>query len=127
MTLESKIHFWAYALTCDGEIEDILAAWNGAGPWRWELRERFFFGAYLNSRPVGGVRVQLHEFFPDSASLAMYPGPGTVDGFRYEKGFTVQLEIHADSSLPKEETDEVVRRLFELIRAENIKTIDPYA
>lgn len=125
--MESQIHFWAYALTCNKEIEDIRTEWNKAGPWQWELRERFFFGSYLNARPAEGVRVQLHEFFPDSESHAMYPGPGTVDGFRYKTGFTVQLEIHADSPLSKAGTDEVVRRLFQVIGAENVKAIDPYA
>lgn len=125
--MESQIHFWAYALTCDKEIEDIASAWNDAGPWQWELRERFFFGSYLNSRPAEGARVHLHEFFPDSQSLLMYPGPGIVDGFDYRKGFTAQLELHADSPLSKEMVDGEFRRLMEFVGAENIKMIDPYA
>lgn len=125
--MERTIHFWAYALTCDKEIEEIAARWNEAGPWRWEIRDRFFFGVYLNTRPADGIRIHLHEFFPDSEINAMYPGPGIVDGFEYRKGFTVQLEIDAESPWSKEEIDGVLRHLLEAIGAEKIKTIEPYA
>ena len=125
--MDHRTHYWACALTCDKEIEDIAAAWNEAGPWQWELRERFFFGSYLNSRPAEGVRVHLHEFFPDSQSLFLYPGPGTVEGFRYDKGFTAQLELQADSSMSKEEIDGVFAQLLTMIGAEHVCTIDPYA
>ena len=125
--MEHLIHFWAYVLTCDKEIEEILTVWNDAGPWQWQLRERFIFGFYLNTRPADGVRVQLHEFFPDSKSHAMYPGPGTVDGISYTEGFTAQLELHKDSPLSKEEIDGVFKQLLAAIGAENVRTIEPYA
>lgn len=122
--LDSQYHFWACALTCSSEIEDILLAWNEAGPWRWELRERYFFGTYLNARPAEGLRIQLHEFSQDGG---FYTGPGTVDGFRYDRGYTVQFELPPNCLMGKEEINEVFRGLLDAIAAENVNTIDPYA
>jgi hypothetical protein len=53
---------WAYDFECDQPLERMLTAFNAAGPWRWELRDSAWYGDYLNTQPISGVRVRIHEY-----------------------------------------------------------------
>ncbi|HXG67001.1 MAG TPA: hypothetical protein VNO70_18000 [Blastocatellia bacterium] len=118
--------YWAYVFTCDKPIEAILTAWNEAGPWQWGLRDSAWYGDYLNTRPAEGVRVRIHEFPSQASEAGPFLGPGTVEGIRYDQGYTALLQIEAESSATKAEINEVLRGLLERINAEKIKGIEPY-
>jgi hypothetical protein len=118
--------YWAYVFTCEQPIEAILADWNEAGPWQWQLRDSAWYGDYLNTRPIKGLRVRIHEFPSQASEAGPFLGPGTVEGVRYDRGYTVLLQIEAGSSAMKAEVDEVIRGSLGRISAENIKEIEPY-
>ena len=118
-------NYWAYVFTFDEPIETLLSNFNEAGPWQWELRESSWYGDYLNVRPVTGVRVRIHEF-PQANEGGVFVGPGIVEGFRYDKGYTALLEIEAESPATKAEINEVFQSLLSKISAQNIKEIEPY-
>lgn len=118
--------YWAYVFTCDKPIEVILAVCNEAGPWQWVLRESAWYGDYLSTWSFKGLRVRIHEFPSQASEAGVFVGPGTVEGVRYDQGYTALLEIESESSATKAEIDEVFRGLLERINAENIKEIEPY-
>ena len=53
---------WAYDFTCNQPIEAVLAAFNAAGPWQWQLHETTVYGDYLNCRPMQQVRLRVHSY-----------------------------------------------------------------
>src|SRR6185503_5302794 len=110
--------YWAYDFSCDQPIEAILAAFNAAGPWQWELRESGVYGDYLNSRPEKHVRARIHEypFTGDS---------GTFVGLR-DRGFTALLQADAESVSTRANIDGVFRGLLLAIKAMNVTEIEPY-
>ena len=118
--------YWAYVFTCDLPIESIQAAWIAAGPWPWTARDSAWYGDYLNSRPAEGVRVRLHEFPSHASEAGPFVGPGVVDGFRYDRGYTLLLQIEEGSAATKAQIDEVIRGLWEKIGAENIRATEAY-
>ena len=111
MTLEA---YWAYDFSCGQSLEAICAVFNAAGPWRWQVRDSYFYGDYLNTRPATGVRLRVHE----------YP-QAFFEGFR-EQGFSALLQIEADTSVEKVEVDAVFRGLLSRIMATGITEIEPY-
>ena len=107
--------YWAYDFACERSMQEIRAAFNAAGPWQWEQRERIHYGDYLSSRPTEGVQLKVHE----------YPGgDGWVIGLG-DKGFKAQLEIPADS-MARAEIDGIFRRLLQAIDATSVTRIEPY-
>lgn len=106
--------YWAYDFACDLSMEAMLAAFNAAGPWRWDLSDSATYGDYLNCRPDEEVHVRVHE----------YPQMLFV-GLR-DKGFSALLEIHAESTATRFEVDDVFRRLLQTVEATNITEIEPY-
>lgn len=99
--------YWAYAFTCDLPMDAMASAWNAAGPWRWEVRDSHWYGDYLNTRPMDGVRVRIHE---------------SADRSRY----TCLLQIDRDSSATRAQIDNVLRSLLERIDVRTTTPIEPY-
>ncbi|MGH3086065.1 MAG: hypothetical protein ACRDSJ_01950 [Rubrobacteraceae bacterium] len=118
--------YWAYVFTCEEPIEAILAVCNEAGPWRWQLRDSAWYGDYLNTQPVEGLRVRIHEFPSQASEAGVFAGPGTVEGVRYDRGYTSLLAIRDESPATRADVDEVLRGLMERIGARNIQAIQPY-
>ena len=110
--------YWAYDFACDRSLADILAAFNAAGPWQWDLHESAWYGDYLNARPLDGVRVRVHAY-PQAGE------GGVFVGLR-DKGFSASLQIEAECSATQAEVDEVLRRLLNRVSAEDLKEIEPY-
>jgi hypothetical protein len=107
--------YWAYDFGCDLPMQDIRAAFNAAGPWQWEQRERIHYGDYLSSRPTEGVWLKVHA----------YPGDyGSVVGLG-DKGFKAQLEMPVDSTA-QAEIDGIFRRLLQAINATSVTRIERY-
>ena len=117
---------WAFVFTCDLPMEAILEDWNAAGPWQWTLRDSAWYGDYLNTRPVEGVRARIHEFPQQASEAGVFVGPGTVEGVRYESGYTALLQIEDGSRATKAEIDATLAGLLRQIGAENIREIEPY-
>jgi hypothetical protein len=82
--------YWAYDFACDRSLEDMLAVFNEAGPWRWEMHESAWYGDYLNTRPSNEVRVRVHEY-PQGGEGGMFVG-------LRDRGFSALLQIEAESS-----------------------------
>jgi hypothetical protein len=121
----SRKVYWAYVFTCTRPIEEILAAFNAAGPWQWQMRDSAWYGDYLAARPGEGVRLRVHEF-PSSGSeeAGVYVGPGTVGGVTYDQGLTALLEVESQAS--RADIDCTFRGLLDSIGAANVKEIEPY-
>ena len=113
-----KASYWAYDFTCDQQIEAILAAFNAAGPWQWELRDSAVYGDYLSCRPGEGVRVRVHEY-PQTGAY------GTVVGLR-DKGFSALLRIDPEGMATRSGIDGIFRSLMQAIDAKNMAEIEPY-
>jgi hypothetical protein len=109
---------WAYDFACDRPIEAVLAAFNAAGPWAWQLRETVVYGDYLNCRPMEHVRLRVHEY-PFAGAYGTFTGLG-------DTGFKALLQIDAESSATQSEIDRVFRRLLQAIDASNVSEIEPY-
>jgi len=118
MSIKSYWAYWAYDFGCDQSLEDMLSVFNEAGPWHWVLRDSAWYGDYLNTNPTGGVRVRVHEY-PQRGEAGMFVG-------LRRKGFSILLEIKAESSAAQAEVDEVFRGLMERVNATNITEIEPY-
>jgi hypothetical protein len=110
--------YWAYDFLCDRPLESLLALFNEAGPWQWEMRESAWYGDYLNARPSDGVRVRIHEY-PQTGE------GGVFVGLR-DKGFSALLQIEADSPATQAEIDQVFRELLTRAPATGITEIEPY-
>jgi hypothetical protein len=110
--------YWAYDFACDLPIEDILAAFNAAGPWQWGLRESAVYGDYLNCRPNEYVRLRVHEY-PQTGAY------GTFIGLR-DKGFSALLEIESSDDVTQAEIDGVFRGLLQTVKATGTTEIEPY-
>lgn len=108
---------WAYDFACGRSLEDLLALFNAAGPWSWQLRDGEAYGEYLNVRPLDGVRVRVHAY-PQAGGL------GTFTGLR-EKGFSALLEAR-DGAAARDAIDGVFRTLLEKAGATEITPIEPY-
>ena len=115
MPLES---YWAYDFGSDRSLESILAVFNEAGPWQWQLRESAWYGDYVATRPSEGVRVRVHEY-PQLGEA------GKFVGLR-DRGFSALLEIEAGSSATQAEIDEVFRGLLGRVKATGVTGIEPY-
>jgi len=124
--------YWAYAFASYKPIEAIAAAWNEAGPWQWQARDSHWYGDYLNTRPVEGTRVRIHEAShkPDgsAAERSLFDWIGHF--FAQIRGgaqrYTALLQIEGDSPATRAEVDGVLRGLLEKIAATRIRTIEPY-
>ncbi len=90
------------------------------------MRDSAWYGDYLNTRPLDGVRVRIHEFPTQASEAGANLGPGIVNGVRYEEGLTALLQIEEHSSATREEVDSVLKRLLDLIHAEAVNQIEPY-
>ena len=105
---------WAYDFACDQSLEAIGTAFNAAGPWRWQVRDSYMYGDYLNTHPATGVHLRVHEY-----PQAFITGPR-------EEGFSALLQIEDDSQVDKAEIDEIFRGLLSVIRATDVKEIEAY-
>lgn len=109
---------WAYDFTVERPIESILAAFNTAGPWQWQLRESAVYGDYLNCRPHPQVRVRVHEY----PSVGAY---GTYVGLR-DRGFMALLQVVSEDAATRSGIDRVFHDLLQGIDAANLTEIEPY-
>ncbi len=109
---------WAYDFACARTLEEVLAAFNAAGPWQWQARESYWYGDYLNTRPETGLHVRVHEY-----GLG---GVGVSAAGLHDRGFMVLLQIEKDSSATRSEVDRVLRDLLSLVETTAIVEIEPY-
>lgn len=98
--------YWAYEFMCDTPIEEMLTVLNEAGPWTWTLRDSYWYGDYLNSRPGGGVRVRIHEW-PESK-------------------FTALLQIETEGTAEQSTIDAIMQELLRRLQAEHVVETEPY-
>ena len=98
--------YWAYEFLCDEPIEDLLAILNASGLWTWSLRDSHWYGDYLNTRPVKGVRVRIHEW---EASK-----------------YTALLQIEQDSEAEQAAIDGIMRALLDRLKARDVVETEPY-
>jgi hypothetical protein len=97
---------WTYNFTSPRRLEQIFAAWTSAGPWEWALRDSAWDGDDLNTRPLPGVRVRIHE----------PPGGGYSD----------LLQIETGSAAAQNDIDRVFRDLMTLVEARDVAPAEPY-
>jgi hypothetical protein len=109
---------WAYDFRCDRPIEAVLAAFNAAGPWQWQLRESAVYGDYLNCRPQEHVRLRVHEY-PTAGEYGVFVG-------LRDKGFCALLEVGVASGAARAEIDGAFLRLLQEIDAADVVEIEPY-
>ena len=105
-----KLQHWSYDFACDQPIDAILAAFNAAGPWQWEMRDSDFYGDYLSCRPKERVHVRVFEYARNWRAVSA--------GRR--EGFSAWLECDAENTATRSETDQVFRRLLQGINATKI-------
>jgi hypothetical protein len=119
---------WAYDFTCEQPIETILAVFNSAGPWQWQMRDSAIFGDYLSCRPNEHVWVRIHEY----AQLGNRPTPlfaserFRVSAGRRDNGFAASLQIDDERASTRAGIDAIFRRLLQGIGVSSIAEIEPY-
>jgi rubrerythrin len=118
--------YWAFAFKSDVPLEAMETAWNEVGPWQWELRDSSWYGDYLNSRPLEGVRVRIHEFPQQASEVGVFVGPGEVDGIDFDRGYSALMEIESESAVSQADVDTVVTRLLSIANARDVRPIEPY-
>ena len=111
--------YWAYDFAFDRPIEEMLAVFNEAGSWQWGLRDSAWYGDYLNTRPLEGVRVRVHQYPQE-------PRPGVLFIGLQDKGFSALLQIEAESTATQAQVEDGFRRLLTRINATNVTQIEPY-
>jgi hypothetical protein len=104
-----ELHHWGYDFSCDKPIDAILATFNAAGPWEWELRNSDLYGDYLNCRPKVHAQVRVYEYSQMRSAS---------DGRR--EGFSAWLESDAGDMATQAEIDHVFRRLLQGIDSRNL-------
>lgn len=105
---------WAYDFSCDQSLEELVDVFNDTGPWQWQLRDSYMVGSYLNTRPMEGMHVRVHEY-----PQAFLKGPR-------EKGFLALLQLEDDSAAEQEDVDRMFRELLSRVMATDINEIEPY-
>jgi len=110
---------WAYDFDCDNTLDGVASLINSAGPWHWQARESYWYGDYLNTRPVPGLRVRIHQYPQTVGAGQHFTGPR-------EHGFMALLELSGGSAATREEVDRIFRELLARINAVGLTEIDPY-
>jgi len=98
--------YWAYEFHCKESLEAILDILIETSPWDWHFRDSYWYGDYLNSRPMQGVRVRIHEW-PESR-------------------YTILLQIDSESTADRSIIDEGIKVIFDKIEAKNVYETEPY-
>jgi hypothetical protein len=98
--------YWAYEFRCKQPLEAILDILIETSPWDWHLRDSYWYGDYLNSRPMQGVRIRIHEW-PESR-------------------YTILLQINSESPADRSIIDESIKVIFDKIEAKNVCETEPY-
>src|SRR4029453_5877244 len=98
--------WWGYYFDCAHSIEAILAAFNAAGPWQWQLGDSDMYGFYVRCRPRERVHLRVYQC---SKSRTVQPGDS--------EGFYAEFESDPES---RSEIDQAFRRLLQEINATNI-------
>jgi hypothetical protein len=111
--------YWAYAFKTSQALGAICTAWNAAGPWQWQIRDSHWYGDYLNTRPIDGVRVRVHE--PAGPHSALGPDDPRAKGKQ-----TALLQIEESSAATYDEIDGTFRMLVAAIGAKEPEPITPY-
>ena len=106
---------WAYNFSCNRSLEEICEIFNATGPWKWEMRDSYIFGYYLNTRPADGLHFRVHAF--PQAFI------GQADD---EESFSALLQIKSETAFEKVEMDGIFRKLIDRIMAIDIKEVEPY-
>jgi hypothetical protein len=55
-----ELRHWGYDFTCGKEVDAMLAAFNAAGPWRWDPGDSDIYGSYLKCRPQEHVEIRVY-------------------------------------------------------------------
>lgn len=109
---------WAYDFRCDRSLEAMLSVFNEAGPWEWELRESAWYGDYLNTQPIKGLRVRIHKY-PQAGEAGMFTG-------LRDEGFSVLVKRKAETLITQCEVDQILLDLLNRVDAADITAIEPY-
>jgi hypothetical protein len=105
---------WAYEFTCPHTLEKILEVFNQAGPWEWRLRDSYFLGSYMNTRPSDSTHIKLGDF-----------SQGFVSG-RSGAGFSVLIRTESQDRVHREQLNATVLGLLNRIDAEDIQPAEAW-
>jgi hypothetical protein len=114
-----QMQSWAYDFDCALDLDRMASAMNTAGIWKWQARESYWYGDYLNTRPAPGLRVRIHQYPQTVGAGTQFTGPR-------ESGFMALLEIDDQSPSTREEIDRIFRDLLDKIKATRVSAIEPY-
>src|ERR1700740_3096098 len=114
-----QMQSWAYDFDCVLDLDGMASAMNTDGIWKWQGRESYSYGDYLNTRPAPGVRVRIHQYPQTVGAGTQFTGPR-------ESGFMALLEMADQSASTREQIDKVFRDLLDKIQATHVSAIEPY-
>jgi hypothetical protein len=103
---------WAYDFECDLSLEEILDRFNQLGPWRWQLRDNYIEGHYINTRPADGVHLKLREY-----PQAFIKGPR-------EAGFSAIIRLSGPAVSSRGEIDSRFTSLLSQIEAKDLQSVE---
>ena len=100
-----KVQHWGYDFTCWTSIEDMLATFNAAGPWRWVMGDSDVYGFYPRCRPS------------ESSRIAVYNEAELRTGSRRRSHFWAELYSEPEA---RPEIDQHFRALLQRVKARDI-------
>ncbi len=107
----------AFRFDCDKTLDQLAAALNAAGTWRWQGRESYWYGDYLSCRPAQGIRARIH----DHAQATTH-----TQQVRPKPIYTMQVDIDADPELESSAVVDIAKESLAKSGATNISEIEPY-
>lgn len=108
---------FAFRFECDITLDEIVSQLNGAGPWKWQARESYWYGDYLNCRPTKGARIRIHDHGqPQPPHFQQQSRPD----------YTMQVDIDGEPDKEASRFAATAKELLVKIGARNILEIEPY-
>jgi hypothetical protein len=101
-----ELQHWGYDFSCSRSINAMLAAFNAAGLWQWNVGDSDIYGFYLKCRPTERAEVRVYERAQFRTGRAGSRG-----------GFWAELSSE-DAS--RSEIDQHFRQLLNVIKASSI-------
>ena len=110
--------YWAYDFQLVASLPELSNYLEDLSHWKWQHRESSWYGEYLNSRPIQGVRIRIHRYPYESEY-------GSFVGLK-ASGYSSLLQIEVGCDLKKEDVDEEFLILLKKLKATEIEEIEPY-
>ena len=107
----------AFRFDCNKTLDQLAAALNAAGTWRWQERESYWYGDYLSCRPAQGIRARIHDHAQATAHTQQA---------RPKPIYTMQVDIDAESELERSQVARTSKESLTRAGARNISEIEPY-